>query len=398
MRPDLKGAIRQVALLLLSATVGLAGEGCTTTTDWLASSGPGRRQISSLQENVGPTPIRVVTVTGSVATRILSSERRQYFSEGLSAPGSHSILRYVVGPGDVLEISIWEAPPAALFGSAAYDPRSGVATSRVTTLPEEMVTADGVVTIPFAGSVMVAQKTPEEIARQIELRLAGKANQPQVLVRIIRNNTEYVTVVGEVAQSLRMPLTPKGERLLDALAAAGGVRQPVGKITIQITRGTLVYAMPLERVIEDPTENIPLAPGDVVTALFQSQSFSVLGAAGKNEEVPFEAQGISLGQALARAGGVQDAMADARGVFLFRFEDPAAMDEVLQAGPKAPDGKVPVVYRIDLKDPGSFLVAQNFPMRDKDIIYVAEAPSAELQKFLNILTSSIYSVYTLLHP
>jgi polysaccharide export outer membrane protein len=195
-----------------------------------------------------------------------------------------------------------------------------------------------------------------------------------------------------------MPLTPKGEQLLDAIAAAGGVRQPVGKITIQITRGSQVHAMSLEKIIENPAENILLEPGDVVTALFQSQSFSVLGAVGKNEEVQFEAQGISLGQAIARAGGVQDTLADARGVFIFRFEDPNAVAEDQKAGPTTADGRVPVVYRLDLKDPASFLVAQNFPMRDKDVVYVANAPSAELQKFLNILTSSIYSVYTLLHP
>jgi polysaccharide export outer membrane protein len=51
-----------------------------------------------------------------------------------------------------------------------------------------------------------------------------------------------------------------------------------------------------------------------------------------------------------------------------------------------------VVYRVDLTDPVSFLVAQSFPMRNRDVIYVANAPSAELQKFLNILTASIFSV------
>jgi polysaccharide export outer membrane protein len=60
--------------------------------------------------------------------------------------------------------------------------------------------------------------------------------------------------------------------------------------------------------------------------------------------------------------------------------------------PQTPEGKVPVVYRVDLKDPRAFLVAQNFPMKNKDVVYVANAPAAELQKFLNILTSSIFSV------
>jgi protein involved in polysaccharide export with SLBB domain len=153
----------------------------------------------------------------------------------------------------------------------------------------------------------------------------GKANQPQVLVRVIRNATSNVTVVGEVAASTRMPLTARGERLLDALAAAGGVRQPVGKVTLQLTRGEQVHALALDTIIRDPKQNIALQPGDVVTALFQPLSFIVLGATAKNEELNFEAQGITLAQALARVGGVQDRLADARAVFIFRFEDPRCL-------------------------------------------------------------------------
>lgn len=249
--------------------------------------------------------------------------------------------------------------------------------------------------MPFAGEVPVAGKTPQKIQAVIAERLNGKANQPQVLVRVTHNATSNVTIVGEVGQSTRMPLTAKGERLLDAIAAAGGVRQPVSKITVQLTRGSQVQSMSLESIIEDPRQNVRLEPGDVVTALYQPLSFTVLGATGKNEEINFEAQGISLAQALARAGGVQDVSADASGVFIFRFEDPKTLSPGEGVGPTTPDGKVPVVYRANLKNPATFLVAQNFPMHNKDVIYVANAPSAELQKFLNILTSSIYSVSSL---
>jgi polysaccharide biosynthesis/export protein len=212
-------------------------------------------------------------------------------------------------------------------------------------------------------------------------------------VRLTRNANSNVTVVGEVTSSARIPLTPRGERLLDALAAAGGVRQPVpvGKITIQITRGTIVQALALDTIIRDPKQNIVLQPGDVITALFQPLSFTVLGATGKNEEINFEAQGITLAQALARAGGLQDTRADARAVFIFRFEDPQALEWAIP--PKiTPEGKVPVIYQVNLKNPASFFVAQSFPVNNKDILYVSDAPAAEMQKFLNILTSSIYSV------
>jgi polysaccharide export outer membrane protein len=209
---------------------------------------------------------------------------------------------------------------------------------------------------------------------------------------VIRNNTANVTVVGEVTTSARMPLTARGERLLDALAAAGGVRQPVNKTTLQVTRGDQVQALPLDTIIRDPKQNIVLRPGDVVTALFQPLSFTVLGATGKNEELNFEAQGISLAQALARAGGLQDARADAQGVFIFRFESPGALDLAGQTPTMTPEGKIPVIYRVNLKDPATFFVAQSFPIHHKDVLYVANAPAAELQKFLNIVVSVVYPV------
>lgn len=372
---------------LLGMALASSLTGCSTFPAWLPSYGPSLAQVVE-QEKVD-SPIPVVEVTDSVARRVLAAQRADSFAEVLSAnapPG------YQVGAGDVLEVSVWEAPPAALFGVAVVDPRAGLTSTRQTTFPEQIVNTDGVINVPFAGAVPVAGKTPQQIEADLVMRLKGKANQPQVLVRVIRNATQNVTVVGEVAASTRMPLTAKGERLLDAVAAAGGVRQPVGKITLQLSRDGKVMAMPLDSVIQDPKQNVYLQPGDVVTALFQPLSFTALGATGRNEEVNFEAQGITLAQALGRMAGVRDNQADARGVFIFRFEEPGVVKSEGQPLPQTPEGKVPVVYRVDLKDPRAFLVAQNFPMKNKDVVYVANAPAAELQKFLNILTSSIFSV------
>lgn len=375
---------------LLTLSVSLTG--CSTYPAWLPSSGPSVAQVVEQEKLVSPIP--VVDVNDGVARRVLAAQRADSFAESLSAKVPPS---YVVGAGDVLEVSVWEAPPAALFGVAVVDPRAGLTSTRQTTFPEQIVNDEGLINVPFAGAVTVAGKSPQHIESEIARRLAGKANQPQVLVRVIRNATSNVTIVGEVTASTRMPLTAKGERLLDAVAAAGGVRQPVGKITVQLSRGGKVMSMPLDSVIQDPKQNVYLQPGDVVTALFQPLSFTALGATGKNEEINFEAQGITLAQALGRMAGMRDTQADARGVFIFRFEEPGVVKADGQPLPQTPEGKVPVVYRVDLKDPRAFLVAQNFPMKNKDVVYVANAPGAELQKFLNILTSSLFSVNNLVN-
>jgi polysaccharide export outer membrane protein len=364
--------------------------GCATYPEWMPASGPNTRQIQDQAQRPGEgaeaakaSGIQLVEVNDGVARQLLSSQKLELFSESFKTLDRQ---RYLVGAGDTIEASVWEAPPAMLFGVVPMDGRMMSATAQLTTFPTQMIDSEGFISLPFAGPIQAAGRTVREIEEEIVRKLKGKTNRAQVLVRVISNATANVTVVGEVNSSLRMPLTAKGERLLDALAAAGGVRQPVNKMTLQVTRNDQVRSLPLDTIIRDPRQNIEMRPGDVVTALFQPLAFTVLGATGKNEEVNFEAQGISLTQALARAGGLQDQRADARGVFVFRFEDAKALDWAHEVR-TTPDGKVPVIYQVDLSDPASFFIAQSFPIQNKDLLYVSNAPGAELQKFLNIVMS-----------
>lgn len=357
--------------------------------------GPSSRAVNRANgQSVTNAGIEVVDLNDAAARRVLATTERSYFAESL---GDGYVVGAVVGSGDVVDIGIWEAPPAVLFGSAGGDARlsSSNSTARGTTLPEQMVGRDGMLNVPFVGQVRAAGRTTQEIAREIDRRLVGKAHQPQTIVRIIRNANNNVTVVGDVSSSGRVQLTAKGERLLDVLAAVGGVKQPVGKMTIQITRGDRLASMALETVIREPRQNIRLQPDDVVTALFQPFSFTALGATTRNEEVPFEGTGINLVQALGRVAGLQDSRADVKGVFIFRFEDPAAIDPVLAAGARStPDGKIPVIYRVNLKDPATFFVAQSFPIRNHDVLYVSNAPLADIQKFVNVISSTILPAAT----
>jgi polysaccharide export outer membrane protein len=385
-----------VVVLLCTALSGCA----LLSNHFLASSGPLRADVKA-DDQGRIQSIRLIDVDSNVTQRQLASESHSLLSEQLHGGDAAALMAGKIGPGDLLGITVWEAPPAALFSPAAL--ASPVATSNGTvtalamSFPNQLVEADGTIMIPFVGPIAAGGKSPEELDAEIQRRLKGSANQPQALVQILQHNSANVTIVGAVVASVRMPLTPKGERLLDAVAAAGGVNQPTNKVTLQITRGSQVFALAMDTVIERPAENVLLAPSDVVSALFQPQYFSVMGAVTANSEVPFEAQGISLIQALTRSGGLIDNRADAHGVFLFRFEDPKALTEAQRAGPTTADGKVPVIYRLNMKDPASFLVAEQFPMRHRDVLYVANAPAAELQKFLTILTSSIYSVNTLIN-
>jgi polysaccharide biosynthesis/export protein len=363
---------------------------CSGCAGFLSSTGPTRAEVE--QSAQAAKVIQIVDVDDAITRRLLEQRKDRLFSEVL---GDAPAVTRKVGPGDVLEVSIWEAAPATLFGTNTLtDSRGAPSSSRAVAMPEQVVSVEGEISVPFAGRIRAAGRTLPEIEGEITSRLKGKANQAEVLVRLTRNSTSSATVVGEVNNSMRVPLTPANERLLDALAAAAGVRQPVNKTTIQIARKGSVHSLPMQTIINDPRQNIALAPGDVVTAYFQPLSFTALGATGKNQEINFESQGISLAQALARAGGLLDERSNPQGVFIFRFEPRAALDWPRKPVATTPEDMVPVIYRVDLKNPATLFVIQSFAMKDKDLLYISNAPIAELQKVLNIVFSVAYPVLT----
>ena len=124
---------------------------------FLPSSGANKDQVLQA-EAISSLPIQVVDIDDATARRIFAAEKRVHFADVF--PGD-KLLGYRVGAGDVVEVSIWEAPPATLFGSTVLDPRAGATTTRVTAFPEQMVSHDGLINIPFAGMIPAAGKSPD---------------------------------------------------------------------------------------------------------------------------------------------------------------------------------------------------------------------------------------------
>jgi len=367
------------AVLLIS---GCAATGLSTAV------GPSRGAILSPRTAQLIPGMQLIPVTNEVAQRLSTVEASPGFAEAI---GDAYPIGTTVGVGDGLEVTIWEAPPAVLFGGGAFNTRidSPMQSSRPGMLPETIVGPSGTITVPFAGQVPAAGRTLRQIEQTILTRLYRKANQPQVMVRIARNATANVSVVGEVVTSGRVPLTPRGERLLDVIAQAGGTKQAVDRMTVQLTRGPRSVTMPLDAVVRDARQNVILERDDIVTAIYQPNSFTVLGAAGKNEEVRFEGVGLTLSQALGRVGGLQDMRADPKGVFLFRWESPQRVQTLVGQQVALPNGPVPVVYQVALKNPETLFAAQNFEMKDGDVMFIANSPAADFQRFVNLLASSV---------
>lgn len=290
-----------------------------------------------------------------------------------------------IGIGDLVQITLWEAGSGGLFASP---PAAGFNSpgSHSASIPDQVVARDGSITVPFAGRVPVAGRTPPQVEQEIVARLADKAVDPQALVTVTRNLSSNVTVMGEVGPGARVPLSVRGDRLLDVIAAAGGVHAPISDITVALSRGDHTVRMPLQEVLDSPRENIYLRPDDELVLIRDPQSLTVEGATGRNAVVPFETTRLTLEEALAKAGGLLDDRADPAAVFILRFE-PAAVTPLLPTAEGAPpprDGVVPVVYHINMRQPEALFTSRRFVMRNKDILYVDDAAVIDVQKLFGL--------------
>jgi polysaccharide export outer membrane protein len=277
----------------------------------------------------------------------------------------------------------------ALLEAAVQSGRPG------TRIPDQQVGLDGAISIPYAGRIVAAGHTPEEVQRTIEQRLASKAIEPQALVVISRNFANSVSVEGEIVGGKRLALSPGGERLLQLIAAAGGARAPVHETFVRLSRGGVTATVPLATLVADPAQDIFAEPGDVLTLVRRPQTFSVFGATGKNTAITFNSEKLSLSEALGKAGGLLDDRADPSAVFLFRYEPVdvvRALGQPVATG--APPGLSPIAYRLDLREAKSYLLARQFPVHDKDIIFVADAESQAVYKFFLVLSQIVGPVET----
>lgn len=290
-----------------------------------------------------------------------------------------------IGIGDRLTVNVWEPSPDGVFSTAE---------SRQVSL-RSVVEEDGKVYIPYIGRVPAARKSVESLRSAIEAGLSGKAVEPQVQVLLEDNQANSVVVMGDVATPGQLQLPAPGLKLLEAIARAGGTRGPTYETLATVTRGARAQSVRLGDVALIPGNNIWLWPGDTVLVLHQPRTFSALGAVKTSGLLTFKAETMSLAEALAQAGGLNDRRADAGGIFLMRFEERELAQWLIETGrgTAAPGARAldvtPVIYRLDFDDPKALFIAQQLTMRDKDVLYVASHPVAELNKFLSSVVSPL---------
>ena len=390
------GAISQVALLAL------LGAGCSA----LPVDGPDHQAIdAAATESVRQDANKVVVnyVLVDLSRKVLDLVERigpesffRTFGTGKGAAPEISL-----GAGDTLSIAIFESSAGGLFTPGEVGARPG----SFITLPQQRIDHKGDITVPYAGKIRAAGRSIPQVQEQIEKQLSKRAIEPQVVITLVEQNTNEVAVFGDATGGLKTKITPGGERILDVIARAG-IKFPGFELFVTLqrkkTRATIFFPL----LIKNPAENIYVQPGDVVYVSREPQTFVAVGALANVTQTQqltgkftFDSERLSLAEAVAKAGGLLDTRSNPGQVFLYRLEARNVLEKLgmnlSKFDPR--DELIPTIYRANYRDPSVFFAADQFPMRHKDIIYVANADSVEIDKFLgfvSLVTGTVSGVAT----
>jgi polysaccharide export outer membrane protein len=289
-----------------------------------------------------------------------------------------------IGNGDVVQVTIFESGAGGLFIPNDAGSRPG----NYVTLPNETVDGNGYISVPYAGQIKAGGRTISDIQDDIVKKLVNRALEPQVIVSQVSQSGNQVTVVGEVRSPGKFPLNTAGDRVLDAIARAGGISHPGYETYLTLERHKKRSTIWFDAIIRNPDENIFMQPDDTLYVYQIQRGFTAFGATGASAQFKFDAPTIYLADAVGKAGGLIDTRADPGQVFLYRREDRETLIrmgvDISTFDPKLE--KIPTIFRTNFRDPTSFFAAQKFPMRDQDVIYVSNADKVELEKFLGLIT------------
>jgi polysaccharide biosynthesis/export protein len=300
----------------------------------------------------------------------------------------------VVGVGDVLNISIFEAAPGGLFtpGQSA-----GARPGNFVDLPAQAVDQKGSVYVPYAGEIPAAGRTIPEIQRAVVARLGNRAIEPQVVISFNQQHSSVVSVLGDVNTPGVLALNSVGERLMALIARAGGPKFEAIESYVTLQRDGRRVKVLLSRVVHDPRENIFIRPNDVIFVTHEAPTFTALGALnqnvfGFNSEIPFDVETLTLAQAMGKAGGLNDQQSDPREIYVYRYEDRHFLEKLGVDATRFALDKIPTIYRLNLRDPSGMLLAAGFQMRTKDVMYVANARVVDYYKLLTLINNTTATV------
>jgi polysaccharide export outer membrane protein len=274
----------------------------------------------------------------------------------------------LITPGDVLNISIWDADSNSLLIAPG---------ARVANLQGIQVGSDGRIFLPFVGNMKVSGMSASTARERIQDMLLDTVASAQVQVSVAPGRANTATVVSGVRTPGVFPLVDRNVSLLSLIGAGGGVLDSVSNPQVRLFRGIQTYGIGVDRLFEDPALDTVVQGGDRIVITDDDRYFLSLGAASKEALHPFPKSQVSALDAMSIVGGVAAARANPQAILILR-EYPAGAVRPATDPDAIPSVEGPpqerVVFTLDLTKADGLFSAGKFLLQSGDLVYVTESP------------------------
>jgi polysaccharide export outer membrane protein len=298
------------------------------------------------------------------------------------APSQNLALRqalaeyvYRIGPGDILNITVWEHPELTIPAGSFRGAEDGGSEVR----------ADGTIFYPYAGEISVAGLTTKEVKTLLDNKLSSVIKKPQIDVRVASFKSQKVYISGSVLRPGIIPISATPLTLIDAIQQLGGLTDSASWGNVTFSRNGVTSNISMRSVYEDGkwSENLLLQDGDFIhVPRNDAEKIFVLGEVNRPQSISMSRNGTSLAEALAAANGINENRADGKGVYVLRnvgiIKDANGLP-VYQA----------TIYNLNASSAVGFMLADKFPLETRDVVYVSPAPITRWNRFLSQLLPSL---------
>ncbi len=264
----------------------------------------------------------------------------------------------------------------------AQAPSGQTATRASDPVPGFVIDEDGNLQFPYVGNLHVEGLTPAEAQRELTTRLAAAFIKPQVTVRIASFRAKQVFVDGQVHTPGPQPINDIPMTLYDAINRAGGFSDTADQSRLVLVRDGHSYPINLTEMLDTGANpaKIVLRNGDLLRVLARDESgVYVMGEVNKPmTAIPFRNGQLTLSEAISQAGSLNSNTADASEIYVIRNS-------------RGPD---PKVYHLAAKSPVSMLLANQFVLNPRDIVYVDGNGLVRFSRVLSLLLPAVNAALT----
>lgn len=317
----------------------------------------------------------IIPINPALIAKMQADEAKPVTPEVQALLGEPDVYR--IGVGDTIGVYVYDHPELVFSTTPATtvaDPAS------VSPAPGFIVSSTGMLNFPYAGPIKAQGMTIQELGETLTQRLGRVFKNPQLQVRIEAFRSKRAYVEGEVRAPGLQIITDIPMTLPEAINRAGGIAGTGDRSNVTLTRKgvtTSIDMMRMARAGLDPSR-VVVQNGDIIFVRNRDErKVVVMGEVLVPQALLMRNGYLSLNDALAEVNGPNLNTSNPRQIYVIRNQGQGGYS----------------IYHLDAKSATALAMADGFPLKPKDVIYVDPVPLVLWNRVINLIlpSTSAYS-------